>query len=467
MTVIVWFRNDLRLADNPALKAAIDTGEHIVPLYVLDDDSPGIWRRGGASRWWLHNSLAALDGQLQKSGFQPMVYLKGNALVQVVHLYRELKASSIFWNRLYEPWAMERDKRIKEELGKKAQSFDGFLMFEPWTVQNKTGGQYKVFTPFSKACLEKEGDIRTPLSYSLKSQKVSEKTVSQLSLKDLTLMPQIKWYEEIKKQWQPGEEGAQIRLKTALSDVIEKYKQQRDFPALEGVSRLSPHLHFGEISPHQIWHAVRKAGIKGDSFLRQLIWREFSYHLLYHDHTFPEQPWNKQFLNFPWKRDEKLLSLWKQGRTGYPIVDAGMRQLWQTGWMHNRVRMIVGSFLVKNLLQHWRDGEDWFWDTLVDADLGNNAAGWQWIAGCGADAAPYFRIFNPILQSRKFDPQGEYIRRYVPELRDFPIEFLHAPWEAPPLVLQSLKGKYPAPIIDHATARDRALEAYHVSKSVA
>lgn len=471
--VILWFRSDLRLHDNPALHAAMQSGDAIIPVYVLDDKTPGIWKRGGASRWWLHHSLKALDQDLQAKGFHPLVYLQGDAFVQISAFAKEAKASGVYWNRCYEPYAMERDKRLKEELKGKAHSYAGYLLYEPFEIVNKTGGQYKVFTPFSKAVLEK-GAMPEPVSYKIKSTK-PEKVYHGVTLQSYGLMPAIKWYTQMEENWQPGEAGAQARLKKFIeSGSVGKYKEQRDFPAIEGVSGLSPHLHFGEISPHRIWTDVSahkgknaKFDNNADGFLRQLIWRDFSYHLLYHDHTFPEQPWNKQFSRFPWRKDKDLLDLWKKGKTGYPIIDAGMRQLWQTGWMHNRVRMIVGSFLVKNLLLHWRDGEDWFWDTLVDADLGNNAAGWQWIAGCGADAAPYFRIFNPILQSKKFDTEGAYIRRFVPELKDFPSEYIHAPWEAPPLILNTIKGKYPPPVVDLATSRDLALEAYAQSKSAA
>lgn len=471
-SVIMWFRSDLRLSDNPALQAAIATGQPVIPVYVLDDINPGIWQRGGASRWWLHHSLIKLDESLQANGFHPLVLLKGDGFIQISSLVKDSKAQGIFWNRCYEPWAMERDKRIKDQFKDISHSFNGYFIYEPWEIKNKVGEQYKVFTPFSKAFLER-GEVRAPLKYKLTAIKPA-KPIKGLSINDLQLMPKIKWFEQMQAEWQPGEAGAQARLKEFTADAVGHYKEQRDFPAVDGVSKLSPYLHFGEISPHQIWQAVSaklgknaKFDNNAQGFLRQLIWREFSYHLLYHDHSFPEQPWNKRFENFPWKTDAKKLELWKQGKTGYPIVDAGMRQLWQTGWMHNRVRMIVGSFLVKNLLIHWREGEDWFWDTLLDADLGNNAAGWQWIAGCGADAAPYFRIFNPLLQSRKFDADGAYIKKYVPELRDFPAEFIHAPWEAPPLILNQIKGKYPSPIVDHATARDLALEAYASTKTQA
>jgi deoxyribodipyrimidine photo-lyase len=460
--VIFWFRSDLRLSDNPALASAVASKKTVIPVYILDDINPGIWKMGGASRWWLHQSLKSLSDSLEKAGFHPLVLLKGAAEKEILKLADETGCAEIYWNRRYEPWAMARDTRIKQALKEKqveAHSFNAYLLFEPWEIKNKTGSSYKVFTPYSKACLER-GGIRPPLSGKLKGG-YKKQYAAGLKLDDLGLMPKIKWYKAMDEFWQPGEAGAQQRMKAFLKDDVEEYQAQRDFPAVDGVSRLSPCLHFGEISPHQIWHAAE--GKRAQPYLRQLLWREFSWHLLYHDPEFPEQPWNKRFEKFEWKKDAAILNKWKKGMTGYPIIDAGMRQLWQTGWMHNRVRMIVGSFLVKNLLQHWREGEDWFWDTLVDADLGNNAAGWQWIAGCGADAAPYFRIFNPVTQSQRFDASGKYIREFVPELADCPDEYIHAPWEAPPLIAAAFKF-YPKPMVDLAASRDRALEAYAASK---
>ncbi len=395
------------------------------------------------------------------------MFLKGDAAKEMPNFVEKTKAEAVFWNRRYEPWAMERDKGIKENLkenGVEAHSFNGSLLFEPWEIKNKTGLSYKVFTPYSRACHER-GGIRPPTG----TKKVNFTKAEGLTLDDLKLMPSIKWYGGMDDFWKPGEEGGKARLKRFAADAAAKYKAQRDFPAIDGVSRLSPYLHFGELSPHQIWDAISGKVDRAHDYLRQLLWREFSWHLLYHAPDFPEKPWDAKFTKFPWKKDKKLLRLWQKGLTGYPIVDAGMRQLWETGWMHNRVRMIVGSFLVKNLLLNWRDGEDWFWDTLVDADLGNNAAGWQWIAGCGADAAPYFRIFNPVLQSRKFDPAGEYIKKYIPELKKLPANLVHAPWEASPLELSAagvtLGKTYPAPVVDLAESRDRALKAYNVAKN--
>lgn len=477
--VIFWFRSDLRLADNAGLTAAVQSGRDVIPVYILDDHSPQQWKRGGASRWWLHQSLLALDADLQKSGFHPLVCLHGAAGDVLDAVISETGASGVYWNRCYEPWAMARDKEIKQNLksrGLDAQSFGGYLLFEPWDIKNKTGGDYKVFTPFSRACLDRAGTLRPPLDVCKPLRKYTGRIFApENNPPQLALMPRIKWYHGMAAEWTPGEAGAWKRFSYFADDGAWEYKNTRDFPAVDGVSKLSPFLHFGEISPYQIWHSISSRIADTDNpqgpahaqgFLRQILWREFSYHLLFHAPDFPDKPWNKKFAHFPWQPDEAAQEKWRRGQTGYPIIDAGMRQLWQTGWMHNRVRMIVGSFFVKNLLQPWRDGEDWFWDTLVDADLGNNAAGWQWIAGCGADAAPYFRIFNPVLQSQKFDPDGAYIRHYVPELAHMPDRFIHAPWTAPPLLRAEAAGYVP-PMVDINASRDRALEAYAISKSIA
>lgn len=464
--VILWFRSDLRLADNPALAAAAESGAPIIPLFIDDETGAGNWKNGGASRWWLHQSLSALAKKI------PLVIRRGDARQVVAQLAADTNASAVFWNRRYEPWAIAHDTQVKQVLkqrGIEAESFKGSLLFEPWEVMNKSGGPYKVFTPYSRACFSLP--VRPPIKLNELPQ--WRRLDDRGSVDSLGLMPRIKWYGGMAKAWRPGEDGAQQRLQDVAGMLVKSYREKRDYPAEDGTSRLSPHLHFGEISPHTVWQvisdAVQESGdaADGPSFLRQLIWREFSWHMLYHFPTLPDAPWNPRFGNFKWHDDAQLLAIWQKGMTGYPIVDAGMRQLWQTGWMHNRVRMIVGSFLVKHLRLDWRQGEAWFWDTLVDADLGNNAAGWQWIAGCGADAAPYFRIFNPLLQSRKFDASGDYIRAYVPELAGLPDNFIHAPWEAPAAVLKqagvTLGKTYPLPIVDHAAARAAALAAYQDS----
>ena len=470
---IVWFRQDLRVADNPALAAAVDSGYPILPVYILDDESAGEWRMGAASRWWLHQSLMALDQSLQGQ----LRLLSGNAATLLPELAQQVDASGVVWNRCYEPWRIARDTEIKKSLEQDdidVESFNGSLLFEPHTVAKADGTPYKVFTPFyRKGCLANSPDPHAPFA-APKQMQFDESSVG-CSLDELDLMPSVPWYEEMAKTWQPGEDGAHNRLEVFLEDGIRNYKEGRNRPDQEHVSRLSPHLRFGEISPRQVWHAARQVeageGLEQDvdHFLSEIGWREFSHYLLYHWPHLPRKNLQAKFDRFPWRKDPVALKRWQRGQTGYPIVDAGMRELWRTGYMHNRVRMIVGSFLVKNLLLHWHNGEDWFWDTLVDADLANNSAGWQWIAGCGADAAPYFRIFNPVTQGQKFDPNGDYVRHYVPEIAELPIKFLHCPWEAPAEVLDAsgveLGNDYPEPIVELKASRQRALDAFASTKS--
>ncbi len=466
--VIFWFRQDLRLADNPGLSAAIASGAPLLPVYILDDEDAGEWAMGAASRWWLHQSLdslgKSLDGRLQ--------LFRGKAHEIIAELVQETGASGVYWNRCYEPWRIRRDRDIKAALrdqGMVAESHNGSLLFEPQSVTKNDGTPYRVFTPFyKKVCLEGAPPPRQPKRAS--PVKAFSNAARGIGLEALGLLPDIAWYESIAAAWTPGEQGARRRLKKFLKDGIVDYKEGRNRPDKHYVSRLSPHLHFGEISPHTVWYAakdrVQNKALKQnvEHFLSELGWREFSYYILYHFPDLPRENLQRKFNRFSWRKDKKSLRRWQQGRTGYPIVDAGMRELWQTGYMHNRVRMIVASFLVKNLLLHWHQGEDWFWDTLVDADLANNSASWQWVAGSGADAAPYFRIFNTGTQGRKFDPDGDYVRQYVPELAALPDKYLHSPWEAPDEVLEEadirLGETYPEPMVDLKASRERALEAF-------
>lgn len=475
--VLLWFRQDLRLSDNPALTAAHDSGHPIIPVYILDDENSKEWKMGGASRWWLHHALKNLDKDLSDH----LVLQKGDASKIIPELIKKTGAKAIYWNRCYEPWRIKRDKEIKTNLEEKeieVHSSNGSLLWEPWTIKNQSGQPYKVFTPYyRKGCLQAPPP-REPLPRPSRLTYGDTKNIG-MSLDDLGLLPskpEPRWDKKMEKHWTISEDGAQTRLADFLDDGLKNYKKGRDHPADNNTSRLSPYLHFGQISPNQAWYAAQQRGtVEGwendrDHFLSELGWREFSYSLLYHFPTITWENLQERFNDFPWVSQESNdLVKWQQGQTGYPIVDAGMRQLWETGYMHNRVRMIVGSFLVKNMLTHWHRGEDWFWDCLVDADLASNSASWQWIAGCGADAAPYFRIFNPILQSKKFDEQGEYIRTFVPELKDMPDKHIHAPWEAPEDILKEAKvelGKtYPKPMMDHGAARDRALEAFKSTKS--
>ena len=470
-TAFHWFRQDLRLSDNPALDSAAQY-ETLIPIYILDEVNSGEFNMGAASRWWLHQSLTklneSLDGKL-------LVY-QGNPHEILNKLIEEQEVSYVTWNRCYEPWRIDRDKEIKRNFEDKnvaVESFSASLLWEPWTISKDDGTPYRVFTPFyKKGCLNSE-EPRLPAGKVDLSNLYSE-DLSSDSITDLNLLPTIKWYKSFEEEWNPGEIGAEQNLNSFLDSGLLNYKEGRNFPSQEFVSRLSPHLHFGEISPNEVWYRAKtKEGISGIEkslahFHSELGWREFSYYLLYHFPDLPNKNFQEKFDIFPWQENEEFLALWQKGNTGYPIVDAGMRELWQTGYMHNRLRMIVGSFLVKNLLIDWRFGERWFWDCLVDADLASNSASWQWVAGSGADAAPYFRIFNPITQGLKFDPEGEYTKKYVPELRDLPNKYLFSPWEAPENILADagieLGKNYPKPMVDLKLSRETALEAFATAK---
>ncbi len=465
---LIWFRLDLRLHDNPALHHAVREGYEIIPVYILDDDNAGEWRMGGASRWWLHHSLKSLNDNTDQS----FVFQSGKAEDILPKLIEDTGAQAVFWNRCYEPWRIKRDKHIKDILQSAdivTKSFNASLLWEPWEVLKNDGTPYKVFTPyFRKGCLgQHEPEAATDMPKDIKWG-TGHNTGT---LDDLRLLPKIPWHHKMEAHWTIGEAGARERLDHFLKDGLNGYKEKRNNPALPHVSKLSPHLHFGEISPRLVWHKAQQHGIAEglekdmDHFCSELGWREFSYYLLYHFPQITRDPLQEKFNAFPWDDPAPAtLKRWQFGKTGIPIVDAGMRELYETGWMHNRVRMIVGSLLVKNMLIHWHHGEDWFWDCLVDADLASNAASWQWVAGSGADAAPYFRIFNPITQGEKFDPEGTYVRHYVPELANMPKQYIHKPWEAGPLILKEagvvLGENYPEPIVDLKKSRERALEAF-------
>ena len=475
--ILVWFRRDLRLADHAALTAAVTSGRPVLPVFIWAPEEEGKWAPGGASRWWLHHSLLALSKELESKGSRLLIR-KGASASVLRDLVEETGAEAVYWSRLYDPLLIERDKAIKASLtsdGLEVKSFNSALLHEPWTIRNKTGNPFQVFTPFWKNCLA-QGEPSEPLPAPA-SIPSPQKWPATASVESLELLPRIKWDTAFYKEWKPGEAGAREQLDQFRAGVMATYKEARDIPGVVGTSRLSPHLHFGEISPRQIWSAVqenlaidtRDGLVRGaEHFLREVGWREFAYHLLYHFPHTTDRALRPEFNDFPWLQDERQLKAWQKGQTGYPIVDAGLRELWTTGWMHNRVRMIVASFLVKDQLLSWQDGAAWFWDTLVDADLASNTLGWQWTAGCGADAAPYFRIFNPILQGLKFDPEGTYVRRWVPELARMPNELLHKPWEAGPLILKAadveLGKTYPHPVVDHGEARDRALAALSTIK---
>jgi deoxyribodipyrimidine photo-lyase len=456
--VLLWLRRELRLTDNPALEAAMATGRPVLPVFVLDETSPGAWAPGGASRWWLHHSLAALQADLASCG-APLVLRRGRFEEVIPRLAAETGAGEVHAGIPTEPWAREAYRRTLAALGPvKLRCHMTALLHHPDALRTQAGGPYGVFSPFARA-FRAAGPV--PMASAAPARIPGGPEVASDRLEDWGLLPRAPdWAGGLREGWVPGEAGAQARLAAFVAERIGRYRGERDLPGEDSTSRLSPYFAFGEISPRQVWHA----GAACEKFRDEVLWREFAAHLLWHHPGLPQAPLRGEFAAMPWRDDPAGLRAWQRGRTGVPIVDAGMRQLWQTGWMHNRVRMIVASFLAKHLMIRWQAGEAWFWDTLVDADLAQNAASWQWVAGCGADAAPYFRVFNPVLQGRKFDPEGAYVRRFVPELARLPESVIHAPWEAPALVLQAagvrLGGTYPAPIVDLAAGRDRALQAF-------
>jgi len=468
--IIVWFRDDLRLSDNPALTKAAGSGAPVICLYIRETPGAGQRAIGAAAGWWLAQSLRALAASLEALG-QRLVLRSGKAADVLDAVIAATGATAVVWNRRYDAGGIATDKVIKSDLtarGITVESFGATLLREPWEVKSAAGEPMKVFTPFWRAH-QRLDDIRPPLRAPTALPALAEPIASD-SLEDWALEPtRPNWAAAFTRYWTPGEAGAAARLESFLAGGLDGYAEGRDRPDQASTSRLSPHLRFGEISPVQIWHRTRmvagmEPGRDVTKFLAEVGWREFAYHLLFHFPDLPEANYQHRFDAFPWRSDEAALRAWQKGLTGYPIVDAGLRELWQTGWMHNRVRMIVASFLVKHLLIDWRAGEAWFWDTLVDADVANNPASWQWVAGSGADAAPYFRIFNPMLQGEKFDPQGDYVRRWVPELAALPAKAIHTPWEAASGVLHKagvrLGETYPKPIVNHDAARARALAAF-------
>jgi deoxyribodipyrimidine photo-lyase len=470
---IVWFRHDLRLHDNPALTAAVERDASVIPIFVLDETAEGDWPHGGAARWWLHHSLASLDASLRRRGSR-LTFLRGPGLEAIRSLIARTDARAVHWNRRYEPTIVARDIELKRALqasGIEARRFNGALLCEPQAIQNQHGHPYRVYSAFRRSLLEHLHPTQPlPAPRVLPTPKTLP---ASLALDALELMPRVDWYDAMAAIWQPGEAGALAGLKLFLARPIANYGASRDCPSIEATSRLSPHLHFGEVSARRVWHAgavaSERQGMSGlrwrdSTFVSELIWREFAHHLLFHFPHTQNGPLDRRFARFPWTKDNELLRAWQRGLTGFPFVDAGMRQLWASGWMHNRVRMIVASLLVKNLRIHWLEGARWFWDTLVDADLAANTLNWQWVAGCGADAAPYFRIFNPVAQGAKFDPEGDYVRRWVPELARLPTKHIHAPWLASESVLAAANvrlGKdYPRPITDLKESRENALAVY-------
>lgn len=463
---ICWFRNDLRLGDNHALASACERGK-VVPLFIIDETDREL---GSATKWWLHHSLKSLSAEMGG-----LVLKRGKPEKILRNLLEETGADAVYWNRSYEPHAVQRDTDIKATLKKdgfEAKSFPGSIIHEPWEIETGSGGPYKVYTPFWKSVQAKGFPDPLPRP----SVKIADIEGIGDKLSDWKLLPtNPDWADGWEDLWTPGENAALERLEEFMNEGIENYGELRNRPDLPNVSRLSPHIHFGEISPRQLisrayFLADQSAKYSGDvkKFAAEIAWRDFANHLLYHFPEIPEKNWKPAFDDYPWQENREQLEAWQRGMTGYPMVDAGMRELWHTGYMHNRIRMLVGSFLVKHLRMHWKHGEAWFWDTLLDADLANNTSSWQWIAGSGADAAPYFRIFNPLTQGPKFDPQGDYVRKWCPEIASLPTKYLHAPHEAPKEELSKagieLGKTYPLPIVDHKEARQAALDGYEAVK---
>lgn len=461
-TAIFRFGCNLRLHDNAALCAALDAADTVVPVWLHSSGNDG-----AAARWWLHHSLQALDESLREDASRLVILDGSDPLAALRKLVRQTGAREIHWQRRHEPSAREEDRRLERALcadGVQVVTRGGALLHDPDAVRTKGGEPYRVFTPFWKAVTARL-NASAPLARPRKL-KPPRRWPASASLDAPELLPRPDWAGGLRQAWQPGEAGALARLQAFVARGLRGYANERDFPSREGTSRLSPHLHFGELSPRQVWHAVQRADAPDaakHAFVRELGWREFAHHVLFHFPHTVEQPLYAKYRNFPWRDDHAaLLEAWRRGVTGYPIVDAGMRQLWQTGWMHNRVRMIAASLLVKNLRVPWQRGAAWFMDTLVDADLANNTLNWQWAAGCGADAAPYFRIFNPVAQSEKFDA-ADYIREFVPELRALPEPWIHKPWQTPAQVQHEtgfLPGRdYPLPVVDYRESREEALAA--------
>jgi deoxyribodipyrimidine photo-lyase len=464
-TALVWLRRDLRLADHPALAAAAAKHERVLPVYIHSPQEEGSWAPGAASRWWLHRSLRSLDRALREQG-GALHLAAGDSLGELIRLITLSGASAVYWTRCYEPALVERDSSIKAALRKRgltAESEPGNLLIEPWRISGSDERPYRVFTPFWRKLQSHMAASRPlPVAHPRRWARLA----GSLPLESLQLEPRIGWAGGLERCWQPGEAGAQERLRRLRGPTLADYAAGRDRPADPGTSRLSAHLHFGEITPRQIHHALTaragRAGEAGeagaDAFMRQLGWREFAHHMLYHFPGTCERNFNRRFDAFRWAEpQEALLRRWQRGTTGVPLVDAGMRELWSTGWMHNRVRMTVASFLTKNLRLHWLHGARWFWDTLVDADLANNTLGWQWVAGSGVDAAPYFRVFNPFTQAARFDPEAVYLKRWLPELASVAPKLLHQPWRDPAALARC---GYPAPMVDIALSRQLALEAF-------
>lgn len=467
-STLLWIRKDFRLEDNSALAAAIGAGGPIIPVFIWAPEEAGNWAPGGASKWWLSQSIKVFAEQWETLGGK-LILRQGESPKILRELIKETGAKRVYWNRRYEGPLREIDAAFKRQLndeGIEVKSFNTALLNEPHTASTGTGNPYKVYTPYWRKV--KDRPLEAPVEANLDAIQFPESFPSSEALSDLNLLPENQWYRKLYSHWEVGEAEAMRRLETFLEGPVEDYESERDRPDHAGTSSLSPYLHWGQIGPRQVaakLHAKHDLRAKGPQvYLKEIYWREFAYNVLYHFPDTSDAPLRMEYAEFPWETDSAAIKAWQKGQTGYPIVDAGMRQLWETGWMHNRVRMIVSSLLVKHLLQDWKVGAEWFWDTLVDADLASNSLGWQWSGGCGADAAPYFRVFNPMTQGQKFDPEGAYVSQYVPELAKVPAQYIHEPWEAPDSVLKEagvvLGETYPEPIIEHKAGRTRALAAF-------
>ena len=475
-TAILWLRRDLRLADNVALHEAMTTCDRVLPLYIHAPEEESPWEPGGASRWWLHHSLASFNKSLREHGSRLAIAL-GPTLDTLLRVAGDTGATRILWNRLYDPATRKRDTHIKSALREKGfhcGSHYSLLLHEPWEIRTATGQPYRVYSAFWRKCAP---GLTTPNTLDAPDRFAPAPEFQGIELTTLGLLPRKPWDQGLGERWQPGEAAALARARDFIAGGLAGYGERRDLPAVSGTSSLSPNLHFGEIGPRQVSALVAAEcgpidSAAAEPFLRELVWREFAYHLLYHFPATPEEPLDSRFARLSWRTEnaDALLTAWQFGRTGIPLVDAGMRELWATGWMHNRVRMVVASFLTKNLRLPWQTGARWFWDTLVDADLASNTLGWQWTAGCGADAAPYFRVFNPVRQGERFDPEGAYVKHWCPELNGLPSKYVHQPWAAPASVLDAagltLGKHYPHPLVDLAVSRQEALAAFERIKTL-
>lgn len=468
ITLLLFTPGDLRLAENPALDAALRTGHPIVPLFIWPRQGEGFERPGAARRWWLHHSLAALDAELQRRGSRLILRVAEDPAEALIQLLETLPVATLCWNLPLLPHERRLASSIAPVLRRRSIRLIetvGRTLLDPEKLRTQNGDVYRVFTPFWKALRQQY----IPPAPFLPPARLPAPAFWPESdtLASLELLPQPDWASQtIAQHWTPGETAAWSMLRTFLAYGLPHYDRARDRLDQEVTSKLSPYLANGEISPHLIWRVVGEAERTGvspkavESFRRQLAWREFGYYLLYHFPETTHRPLRPEWSNFPWRTEAPELEAWQRGRTGIPVIDAAMRQLWQTGWMHNRARLLVASLLTKNLRIHWLRGAEWFWDTLVDADLANNTLGWQWTAGCGADAAPYFRIFNPVLQSKKFDPEGRYIRRWLPELGSLQASCIHAPWEVSSCADMLREIGYPSPIVSPVDSREEALALY-------